>query len=62
MKTLASEDPGNLGNLTLLPSSFQTGSYGWKGTKRLTIELRDPEGGSDTSEKVQVMLTSVNPL
>ncbi|KAF5386651.1 hypothetical protein D9615_001958 [Tricholomella constricta] len=48
-------DPGFIGNLTLLPSSFSTGSYGWKGSKRITVELLNSE--SDTKEKVQVMLT-----
>ncbi|KAI0032335.1 hypothetical protein K488DRAFT_50124, partial [Vararia minispora EC-137] len=49
-------DPGFLGAVSLLPSTFSTGSYGWKGSKRLTVELADPEGG-DSKEKVQVMLT-----
>ncbi|KAH9001584.1 hypothetical protein EDB92DRAFT_1939394 [Lactarius akahatsu] len=48
-------DPGFLGALSLQPSTFSTGSYGWKGSKRLTIELVDPDGGE--KEKVQVMLT-----
>ncbi|KAJ3868675.1 hypothetical protein EV359DRAFT_70443 [Lentinula novae-zelandiae] len=49
-----SADPGQLGSLTLVPSSFNTGSYGWKGSKRLTVELENDTG---TKEKVQVMLT-----
>jgi len=48
-------DPGSLGALALQPSTFTTGSYGWKGSKRLTIELVDPDG--EEKEKVQVMLT-----
>ncbi|PFH52495.1 hypothetical protein AMATHDRAFT_140125 [Amanita thiersii Skay4041] len=44
-----------VGELTLNPSSFNTGSYGWKGSKRITVELDDAEGGEKT--KVQVMLT-----
>ncbi|KAI0261077.1 hypothetical protein BC834DRAFT_494896 [Gloeopeniophorella convolvens] len=51
----APADPGFLGALSLQPSTFTTGSYGWKGSKRLTIELPDPEGGDGA--KVQVMLT-----
>ncbi|KAF8160623.1 hypothetical protein B0H34DRAFT_806152 [Crassisporium funariophilum] len=55
---IVAEDVGFIGNLTLLPSSFATGSYGWKGSKRITVELQggdsDGEGGK---EKVQVMLT-----
>ncbi|KAJ7041207.1 hypothetical protein C8F04DRAFT_1031660 [Mycena alexandri] len=48
-------DPGHLGSITLVPSTFTTGSYGWKGNKRLAIELLNPEGGD--KEKVTVMLT-----
>lgn len=51
----ATEDPGFLGSLSLLPSSFNTGSYGWKGNKRFSIELSNPEG--EEKEKVTVMLT-----
>ncbi|KAJ7696607.1 hypothetical protein B0H17DRAFT_1053877 [Mycena rosella] len=51
----APQDPGHLGGLTLVPKSFTTGSYGWNGNKRLTIELLNPEGGE--KEKVTVMLT-----
>jgi hypothetical protein len=50
-------DPGHLGGLTLVPTSFSTGSYGWKGNSRLTIELLNPEGGE--KEKVTVMLKFV---
>ncbi|RXW17970.1 hypothetical protein EST38_g7879 [Candolleomyces aberdarensis] len=46
-------DTGFISNLTLLPSSFSTGSYGWKGSKKINVELQGSEGG----EKVQVMLT-----
>lgn len=49
-------DPGFVGTTTLVPSVFSTGSYGWKGNKRLTIELPNPNGG-DEKEKVHVMLT-----
>lgn len=54
----APADPGFLGLLALQPSTFTTGSYGWKGSKRLTIELVDPD--SEEKEKVQVMLTCVS--
>ena len=51
-------DPGFIGNLTLVPSVFSTGSYGWKGNKRIAIELQLGETDSDgVKEKVQVMLT-----
>lgn len=53
----ATADPGIIGNVTLVPSSFSTGSYGWKGSKRIAVELQNSEG--DAKEKVQVMLTYV---
>ncbi|KAI0323313.1 hypothetical protein GY45DRAFT_1332619 [Cubamyces sp. BRFM 1775] len=58
--SVASTDPGFVGTTTLVPSTFATGSYGWKGSKRLTIELENPnaEGGEEKEkEKVHVMLT-----
>lgn len=52
------DDIGFIENLTLLPSSFTTGSYGWKGSKRITVELQDGDGeGEGGKEKVQVMLS-----
>jgi len=48
-------DPGFLGAITLLPGSMSTGSYGWKGSKRITIEIDNPDGGD--KEKIQVQLT-----
>ncbi|RDB24016.1 hypothetical protein Hypma_008640 [Hypsizygus marmoreus] len=52
----ATVDPGFIGNLTLVPSTFTTGSYGWKGSKRITVELKNAESEGE-NEKVQVMLT-----
>ena len=52
----SSADPGFIGSSTLVPSDFKTGSYGWKGSKRVTIEVENPEGGD--KEKVQVMIRS----
>lgn len=54
----ANSDPGLIGNLTLVATSFNTGSYGWKGSKRITVELQNGDGGAE-KEKVQVMLTCV---
>ncbi|KAF8842539.1 hypothetical protein BDN67DRAFT_965675 [Paxillus ammoniavirescens] len=55
-ETAAPADPGFLGSTTLAPSSFSTGSFGWKGNKRMVIEL--PKGeGEEEGEKVHVMLT-----
>ncbi|GLB35483.1 hypothetical protein LshimejAT787_0210480 [Lyophyllum shimeji] len=51
----APADVGFIGNLTLVPSTFSTGSFGWKGNKRITVELQNSDG--DKKEKVQVMLT-----
>ena len=50
-------DPGFIASATLLPNVFATGSYGWKGNKRVTIEVPDPEGKE--GEKLQVMITYV---
>ncbi|PPQ63341.1 hypothetical protein CVT24_006714 [Panaeolus cyanescens] len=52
------DDAGHIGSLTLVPSTFSTGSYGWKGSKRIVVELLGgecAEGGE--REKVQVMLS-----
>ena len=57
---VAQLDPGFIGSATLVPSSFSTGSFGWKGQKRVTIELLNNESGE--KEKVQVLLTSVTLL
>ena len=51
------DDTDLLGAIALQPCSFTTGSYGWKGSKRLAIDLVDPTGGK--KKKVQVMLTYV---
>ena len=51
------DDPDLLGAIALQPCSFTTGSYGWKGSKRLAIDLVDPTGGE--KKKVQVLLTYV---
>jgi len=51
----AAVDPGFLGAVALLPCTFTTGSYGWKGSKRLVIDIVNPI--SDEKTSVQVMLT-----
>ena len=50
-------DPGAIGALTLVPTEFSTGSYGWKGSKRVTIELQNADGAEGEKEKVHVMIT-----
>ncbi|EMD34386.1 hypothetical protein CERSUDRAFT_117255 [Gelatoporia subvermispora B] len=52
---VANADPGFVGATTLVPTTFSTGTYGWKGSKRLTVELQNGEG--EEREKVHVMLT-----
>jgi len=48
------KDPGHIGSITLLPTDFSTGSYGWKGQRRMTIEL--PGGEGEDKKTVQVMV------
>jgi hypothetical protein len=55
----APADPGFLGGVTLIATDFATGSYGWKGAKRFTVELDDPENPDGPKEKVHVMLKCV---
>jgi len=49
-----STDPGHIASVTLTPSTFATGSYGWKGSKRVAVELKNADG---KKEKVMVMMT-----
>ncbi|KAG2138964.1 hypothetical protein DEU56DRAFT_801110 [Suillus clintonianus] len=49
-------DPGFLEAIELVSSSFSTGSFGWKGSKRMTVDLPKLEG-EEEGEKVHVMLT-----
>ena len=58
--TTTAADPGSIGTATLIPTEFSTGSYGWKGSKRVTIEIPNPDGGE--GEKVQVMISCVFPF
>lgn len=51
-----------LASVTLAPTSFATGSYGWKGSKRITVPLRahgesEPEGEELEKGAVHVTLT-----
>ena len=52
-----STDPGFLAALSLQPCSFSTGTYGWKASKRVTIEVDNPNTGE--KEKLQVQLRYV---
>jgi hypothetical protein len=55
---VAPADPGFVGSVALAATSFSTGSYGWKGSKRIVVELPSADGG-ENAEKVHVMLTCV---
>ncbi|KAJ7591073.1 hypothetical protein C8J56DRAFT_1024763 [Mycena floridula] len=50
-------DSGFIGNLTLVASSFNTGSYGWKGTKRLKITLQGEGGDEVVDVQLQINAT-----
>ncbi|KAI9569026.1 hypothetical protein HD554DRAFT_2020987 [Boletus coccyginus] len=52
----ATADPGFLASTTLVPSTFSTGSFGWKGHKRMVVELPKADGEGE-GEKVHVTLT-----
>ncbi|KAG1799477.1 uncharacterized protein HD556DRAFT_1305677 [Suillus plorans] len=56
-----STDPGFLEAIELVSSGFSTGSFGWKGSKRLTVNLPKLEG-EEEGEAVHVMLTSLGNL
>lgn len=53
----ASADPGFIGGVKCLPSQFSTGSYGWKGNRRVSIEVRNEAG---EMEKVIYLLKILN--
>lgn len=52
-------DPGHLGSVTMLPTTFSTGSHGWKASKPIGIELTDPETGKKTKVQVQISVNAV---
>ncbi|KAI0293414.1 hypothetical protein BC826DRAFT_1105068 [Russula brevipes] len=49
-------DPRFLGAVALQPCTFTTGSYGWKGSKRLAVDIIDPKSGE--TKKVQVIVNA----
>ncbi|KIL68522.1 hypothetical protein M378DRAFT_158322 [Amanita muscaria Koide BX008] len=53
--TLTETEGSSIGELDLVPTSFNTGSYGWKGSKKVIVQLPAPEG--EETGNVQVMLT-----
>jgi hypothetical protein len=52
-------DAGHLGSVTMLPSTFSTGSHGWKASKPMAIELTDPDTGKRTKVNVQISINAV---
>jgi len=52
-------DPGHLASVTMLPSTFSTGSHGWKASKPVAIELTDPSTGKKTKVNVQISINAV---
>ena len=55
---VAQTDPGFIGAAALIPGTLRTGSYGWEGCKRATIELSNHVTGE--KEEVEVMLSYVS--
>lgn len=55
----AGKDKGYIGNLTLVPSAFSTGSFGWKGTKRVKVELQGVDGGEKETVSLQIQINAV---
>jgi len=49
-----STDPGFVASMTLAPSEFSTGSLGWKGSRRVAVELVNTDGAKET---VMVMMS-----
>ncbi|KIO22746.1 hypothetical protein M407DRAFT_245062 [Tulasnella calospora MUT 4182] len=49
-----STDPGFVASMTLAPGVFGTGSFGWKGSRRVAVELQNADG---KKEKVMVMMS-----
>ena len=51
--TATAADPGHITSASLLPAVFSTGSYGWKGNQRVTVEVENEKG---EKEKLQVQI------
>ncbi|KAF9505813.1 hypothetical protein BS47DRAFT_1306112 [Hydnum rufescens UP504] len=47
-------DAGHVASISIQPTDFSTGSYGWKGNRRVNVELTNPETGH--KETVAVMI------
>jgi hypothetical protein len=55
----ASETPGYLGHVVLTPSEFSTRSYGWKGSKKMLVQLENAEGEDKPKVWVQLNINAV---
>jgi hypothetical protein len=53
-----SADPGYIGGVKCLASQFSTGSYGWKGNKRVTIEVPNEAGELEKVIEIQYKTTT----
>ncbi|KAG1748910.1 uncharacterized protein EDB91DRAFT_1197557 [Suillus paluster] len=50
------KDPGFMAAIELVTTSFSTGSFGWKGNKRMTVTLPQREG-EEEAEKLHISLS-----
>ena len=56
---VSTADPGAICSTTLLATTFGTGSYGWKGSKRVSIKLPNPNAtGAEGEEETLTMMIS----
>lgn len=56
----ASQAPGFMGHVVMTPSVFNTRSYGWKGSKKLLVELENSSGPEKTKVWVQLNVNAVS--
>ncbi|KIM28821.1 hypothetical protein M408DRAFT_68821 [Serendipita vermifera MAFF 305830] len=54
----ASQTPGFMGHIVLTPTEFNTRSYGWKGSKKLYVELQNSEGPDKKKVWVQLNINA----
>ncbi|CCA77780.1 hypothetical protein PIIN_03415 [Serendipita indica DSM 11827] len=54
----ANQDPGFLSHIALTPTVFNTRSYGWKGSKKLLVELENSTGPEKTKVWVQLNINA----
>jgi hypothetical protein len=54
-----SQVEGFMGHVVLPPTVFSTQSYGWKGSKKLLVELENPNASKKTKVWVQLTINAV---